>query len=354
MNSRERYLLALNHEEADDRIPRTDSPWGHTVNRWHKEGLPEGESPASYFGYDEIAGFGADCSFQLPHETIEDTDKYTIYKDANGAIRKNFKDHESTPECIDFTIKDRKTWEEYKPKLAWNDSRVNWENGLKGNKAARERGAFVTYNGVFGYDRVQGIVGSQRLLESMLDDPAWVRDMFDTAVDLLIKACEEMISRGFKFDGAFVYDDMGYRNGPLFSPKAYKELEFPAQKRMCDFFKSQNMPVILHTCGGVRPLVPMLIEAGFTCLQPLEVKSGMELVELKTNFGDSLAFMGGIDVRAMAHPDPAVIEEEIKTKIPIAKKNGGYIYHSDHSVPSNVSFEQYSRVIELVKEYGAY
>ena len=56
----------------------------------------------------------------------------------------------------------------------------------------------------------------------------------------------------------------------------------------------------------------------------------------------------------MADPDPRVIEEEIASKIPIAMKGGGYIYHSDHSVPDNVSFEQYSRVIELVREHGKY
>jgi uroporphyrinogen decarboxylase len=80
----------------------------------------------------------------------------------------------------------------------------------------------------------------------------------------------------------------------------------------------------------------------------------MDLPELKREYGDSLAFMGGIDVRAMANPDPRLIEEEISTKIPIAKEGGGYIYHSDHSVPNNVSFQQYCRVIELVKEYGSY
>lgn len=170
MTSRERFLLALNHKEAD-RVPIHDSPWGHTVNRWHSEDLPEDESPASFFGY-EMTGQGADCSFQLPHQVIEETDTYRIYKDANGATRRSFKDHESTPECIDFTIKDRKTWEEYKPKMAWNDSRVDWEDGLKANKAAREKELFVTYNAAFGYDRTQGIVGSQRLLEAMIVESA--------------------------------------------------------------------------------------------------------------------------------------------------------------------------------------
>jgi len=98
----------------------------------------------------------------------------------------------------------------------------------------------------------------------------------------------------------------------------------------------------------------MLIEAGFDCLEPLEVKAGMDLIELKKNFGDWLTFMGGIDVRAMAHLDPAVIEEEIRTKIPVAMKGGGYIFHSDHSVPHNVSFQQYEHTINLVKKYGTY
>ena len=80
----------------------------------------------------------------------------------------------------------------------------------------------------------------------------------------------------------------------------------------------------------------------------------MDVIELKKNFGDKLAFMGGIDVRKMAHPDPDVIEEEIRTKVGITKVGGGYIYHSDHSVPDNISFQQYCRVIELVRQYGTY
>ena len=64
--------------------------------------------------------------------------------------------------------------------------------------------------------------------------------------------------------------------------------------------------------------------------------------------------MGGIDVRAMAHPDPAVTEQEIASNIPVAKQGGGYIYHSDHSVPDNVSFEHYCQVLELVRKHGAY
>ena len=64
--------------------------------------------------------------------------------------------------------------------------------------------------------------------------------------------------------------------------------------------------------------------------------------------------MGSIDVRKMVDPNPNLIEEEIRTKFAVAMCDGAYIYHSDHSVPDNVSFQQYQRAIGLVRKYGQY
>ncbi len=141
-----------------------------------------------------------------------------------------FKDHEATPERLDFTIIDRRAWEEHKPRLAWNEARVDWESGLAWNRAWREQGLFVTFQaGAFGYDLIQRFAGAARILMAMKEDPAWVKDMMDTIADLLIVGVEEMLARGFRFDGAFIANDMGYRNGPFFSPATYRELEMPSQ-----------------------------------------------------------------------------------------------------------------------------
>jgi len=266
-----------------------------------------------------------------------------------------FKGKESVPETIDFTINSRAAWEEHKSRLTWNESRVDWEAGLAANQVYRNKGLFVTYQaGCFGYDFVQRFAGAPTVLKAMIDDPAWVKEMINAVADLITAAVEEMLRRGFQFDGAFIANDMGYRNGTFFSCAMYNAFKFPSQKRLCDFFHSRGMPVILHTDGNVNQFIPLFIEAGFDCLQPLEVKAGTDLVGLKRDYGDRLAFMGGIDARAMADPDPSVIEHEIATKIPVAKQGGGYIYHSDHSVPDNVSFEQYQRALELVKKHGLY
>ena len=78
----------------------------------------------------------------------------------------------------------------------------------------------------------------------------------------------------------------------------------------------------------------------------------MDIFALKCAWGEKLVFEGGIDVRNMS--DGAAIEEEIRTKLPVLKENGGYIFHSDHSVPETVSFADYCRITELVRYYGSY
>lgn len=354
MTSHERITLALNHKEPD-RIPILDGFWGTTIERWKGEGWPQSKPIAEYFEFDKMFGVGVDISFQFPHEKIEETDEYVISRNSWGVVSKNFKGKTSVPIYIDFAVKDRKSWEENKWRLAYNTSRVNFESAKSISNSARQHGAFLNYSGGgLGFDQWQNVVGVTNILIGMMDDPEWVKELYMANVDLHIILVEELTGRGIEFDGSFFTDDLGYVGGPFFSTAIYREQLFPAHKKLCDFLHGKGIKVILHSCGGVRPLVPYFIEAGFDCLNPLEVKSGMNLVELKQNFGEKLAFWGGIDVRAMAHHNPAVIEEEIKTKVTVAKKNGGYIYHSDHSVPDNVSFQQYQRVIELVRKYGAY
>ena len=80
----------------------------------------------------------------------------------------------------------------------------------------------------------------------------------------------------------------------------------------------------------------------------------MDLIELKEEYGEKMSFMGGIDVRLMAQDDAKLLEDEIRTKMQVAKAGGGYIYHSDHSIPKDVGLEQYKRVIDLVRKHGKY
>ncbi len=352
MKASERFGLAIGRREPD-RVPIHDSPWGSTVDRWRAEGLPSGISPADYFGF-ELASFSADTSPQLPVEVLHEDSQYLIERNSFGGIRKNYRDYSSTPMIIDYPCKNRNDWERLKERLRASDYRVDWVSGIQAYQRERSRGRFITYGAAVGYDKIQSYLASEQLLRSIIRDPDWVKDMYLTDARLAIEMCERMIRAGFVFDAAFLFCDLGYRNGLLFSPKHFEEQLHPVFKELCTFFHGKGMPVMLHSCGRVKDLIPYFIEEGIDCLQPLEVKAGMDLIELKNKYGDKISFMGGIDVRLMSMEDPRPLEKEIKDKFEVAKQGGGYIYHSDHSIPKDVSFEQYKRVMELVQKYGKY
>jgi len=352
MTCKERIALTLDHKEAD-RIPMSDTIWETTVSRWRQEGLPEDRSPGDYFGYDVWATVGADISLQLPPETIEDTEDYVISRNSDGAVTKHWKKSTSTPQLIDFSITCREEWEEHKHRAEYNESRVNFDASIASFENGRANGLPVQYFCGIGYDWWQRIVGHINMLIGMKEEPEWIREMFKANADLNITIMEEMMAKGIEFDSAFFWDDLGYKNGTLFSPAMYRELLFPYHKQLCDFCNARGMSVVLHSCGNVKALIPMFIEAGVKCLQPLETKAGMDLFQLKKDYGEHITLMGGIDVRKMALGGKE-LEKEVIEKITFAKKGGGYIYHSDHSVPDNVSFSDYQRVISLVKEYGKY
>jgi len=98
--------------------------------------------------------------------------------------------------------------------------------------------------------------------------------------------------------------------------------------------------------------VPELIKIGLDCLNPVEVKAGMDPVALKQQYGDQLVLHGGIN--AVLYADLEALEAEMRRVIPILKESGGYIFSSDHSVPSSVSLHDFQHVVKLAKELGSY
>ena len=95
-----------------------------------------------------------------------------------------------------------------------------------------------------------------------------------------------------------------------------------------------------------------MIEIEVDALNPLEVKAGMNPIHIKKTIGDDLVLHGGIN--AVLWDKPAEIKEEMARVIPVLKENGGYIFSSDHSVPSSVSLEDFKHIVEYAKELGSY
>lgn len=352
MTGRERVLRALNHQ-VSDRVPIHDCIWPAAIQRWHKEGLPENMPPEDFFNYEIDDSFVPDISPRFPVKVLEQNEKFIIASTPYGGTRKNYRDYSSTPEIIDWAIKTKDDWKNVKKKLAPDITRVDWASGLAKNKESHGKGKFLLFSCGCGYGALQNYMKSEQILAAMAEDPEWIREMITATAELIIVTADLMLKNGFKFDGAFLWNDMGYKNGLLFSPETYKKTHYHADRLLFEYFRSKGMKVILHSDGNVAEIIPTLIELGLDCIQPLEAKAGMDIIALKAKFGDRIALMGGMDVQSMAGCEPAKMEEEIKNRLEAVKKNGGYIYHSDHSVPANVPFRQYCKIMELVKKHGA-
>jgi uroporphyrinogen decarboxylase len=156
-------------------------------------------------------------------------------------------------------------------------------------------------------------------------------------------------------DGFFLYEDFGFCNGLFCSPQTMKELVFPYERALVSFFKDYGLPVILHSCGDVRKAVPQIIEAGFDCLQPMEAKAGCNVLDIAKTYGNKLAYMGNIDVVQLSTNDPAKVRDEIVPKLTELKKMRiPYFFHSDHSLPPDISFATYQYALQLFRDNRSY
>lgn len=350
LTSHERMLRVYAHEPPD-RVPLRDAPWGTTIARWRREGLPAHVGVGELFGFEKVAGFGVDNSPRYPTRVVDDTPSYTTSTTPWGTTLRNWKHTTSTPEFIDFKIVDRESWADARERMTASEDRVDWASLERHHAGWRASGCWIEAGGWFSYDAFASwIVGTERMLIAMVEDPDWCRDMFEHATDVNLKLLSMAWDRGYHFDCLSFADDLGHRNGLFFSPGTYRSVVKPIHRRICDWAHDRGAKVMLHSCGNVTALLPDLIDAGIDGLNPLEQKAGMDVLAIKREFGDRLVLQGGIDVRAMSQADK--IEEEIRTKVTAAKESGGYVYHSDHSVPDDVSFSDYCRVIALVKHYG--
>ena len=367
LTHRERIQRLIAHQEPD-RIGLWDGYWEDTLLRWHREGLPGDATPQSALDFDFDILF-MDASLRLPERLVEDTPEYTIREDKHGFTAKQWKGKAGALGYLSHAVNTWDEWRQLRPRLAvdvggsarigpvsyfepftaypsWADLRTLYD-------ALRARQRFVLLHVYGPFEATWRKHGFETALMNLALEPLLVQDMFEAHTDLVIATLEQARSCGIVPDGLFLVEDLGINTGPMFAPRQYEKLLFPAHQRLGDYLHQAAITYFIHSDGDVRKLIPRLIEAGIEVLQPMEAKIGLDVRRLKQDYGRDLTFMGNIDATRMAC-DPALVEAEIRDKITAARQGGGYIYHSDHSVPPDVSWDRYQWIIERVKYYGTY
>lgn len=341
-----------------DRIGLFEHFWGDTMKKWQAQGhVSPSEDQASHFGFDmgSCGNHNMVADLDYVPETIEETAETRLVRDGNGALLRRHKLHDATPEHVDFAVKNRAAWEELiKPKLKPERRRINFESYRKAKEQNARAQRFFFWGGVNVFELLHPVCGHEHMLIGMAEDPDWVREMADTYAEVQIALLETLFAEAGKPDGVWYYEDMGFKQRPFMSPAMYRELIMPAHKRTIAFCHAQGLPVVMHSCGFVEPLLPHMVEAGIDCLQVIEVKAGMDPLRIKKNFGDRLSLCGGMDARNLVANDRDAIARELAEKIPVLKQNYGYILHSDHSIPENCEYETYRFFVDEGLRLGRY
>ena len=364
-----RMNMALSHQEPD-RVPLSDFFWGSFTKQWRKElDLPPDANPIYYYDIDWLATVPNMDPWIRPFETLEENQQEVVVKTGFGAIIRKKLDS-PMPEMAQWEIDEFEKLEKCEFDDP-NDRRRYYEGGdnqIAGIGDGFERNSppwidtvkslhpdFAVYGSIIEVSEcLTRLVGQQNALLWMGLYPERMGKVINRIGEFYLECAKaEMEAGGDWLDGFVVWGDVAYKPGLFFSPDYWREYFKPWVKAIVDEAHKRDLPVIYHGCGCTKAIFEDYIEIGVDGYNPLEVKAGMDAVELRKQYGHRMAFVGNSDMRVWEHGTMEEVKREVLYRLNAAK-GGGYIFQSDHSVASDVPAKTYDYIAKLVRKYGQY
>jgi uroporphyrinogen decarboxylase len=306
LNSRERVWAALHHDQPD-RVPRFEI--------WIDAFLDElgGGDPVRVY-----VDQGQDC-VMLPSINPPGSNAWRNGVDEFGRVWQN-------GFYVSGSIDTPADLERYTPPLSYVERLFDTA------RAATVRAQYPDHCLIYGthigpFTAAYMAMGLERFFVRIMDDPAFVHRLLENRTEWCIaqyrKACHlgaEVLVLG---------DDVAFRDGPMISPRMCQEFIFPYHRRIVE---ALPVPVIWHSDGDTRPLLPMAIEAGFVGVHGLEPAAGIDLAEVKREYGRDLVLVGNLDVTVLAGRDLAAVRREVDRCMAQGATGGGYMFASCNSI----------------------
>lgn len=214
------------------------------------------------------------------------------------------------------------------------------------------------------------------LREPMFGLPSWLRGNTNYYMDLLMneefsdalhekilnyykKLLDFIMERiGYGIDIVKFADDMGTQNSLLLSPEVYRERVKPYQQQLYSYVHEKyHKKILLHSCGAIRPLLNDLIEIGVDAINPVQISAkGMDPAELKAEFGDRITFWGGgVDTQQVLNSgSPEDVRKSVEMNLKTFKPGGGYVFAQVHNILPTVPTENILAMYETYQKFADY
>jgi hypothetical protein len=195
-------------------------------------------------------------------------------------------------------------------------------------------------------------IGLEDFCLLLYDDRPFVEEL----LDLILEDNLRIISALLKYDFSFFHigDDLGYKAGLIFPPDLLREIWLPRLRRTVQPILDRGIPVTFHSDGMINEAIPMVIDLGFSSLNPIE-PYGMDIFDIKQRFGAKLCLVGNIDVAGeLAFGNPDQVEEDVREHLATLASGGGYVCATSHSVIDVIPPANFRALVSAVHRFGRY
>lgn len=195
-------------------------------------------------------------------------------------------------------------------------------------------------------------------LVDLFVDPVNASALLDKLLEIFIPRLEKKVRLlGDHVDVIRFGDDLGMTTGPLIDTETFRKFLKPLYREICDCVKKDSdMKIFFHSCGGIRPLIPDLIDAGFDILNPVQTNcDGMDAAGLKREFGKDITFWGGgVDTSSvLPSGTPEQVRKDVLERCEILGRDGGFIFAPVHNIVAGVPPENVIAAYDAVKEFNS-
>jgi uroporphyrinogen decarboxylase len=358
-------------QREPDRVPIGDSFWSSFVARWRLElGLPAGADPTRYYDLDWVVTVPNVDPHIRPFEVLkEDAAEVVLRTGFDAVIQKRL--DLPMPAYLAFETNSLEKMAAFRFDDPWDERRYlkGGDNQIAGVGDTLVRNSppwldgvreqypdFPVYGAVCeGYELLWRIIGSEHALLWMGLYPSEVARFVERINSYNLELLRAQIAAaGDLLAGIVIYGDVAYRKDMLFAPGYWRQVFQPGVKALVEECHAHGLPALYHGCGNARRIFADLIALGIDAYNPLEAKAGLDVVDLRREYGHGIfAFWGNMDVMEWARCDSQELRAIVLRKLNAAK-GGGYLFGSDHSVAGSIPAASYDTVIRLVRALGRY
>jgi uroporphyrinogen decarboxylase len=242
------------------------------------------------------------------------------------------------------------------PLVAGPDGARRLAEGARALRARTDRAILGLFGGNL-MENGQFLYRIDKFLMLLAGNPERAHTFLDRLVEIHLANLETYLAAvGPSIDVIVFGDDLGMQNGPQISPRMYREFFMPRHARMWRRAKElADVKVMLHCCGGVRPLLPDLIEAGLDAINPVQIScAGMDAQGLKNDFGGKLTLWGGgCDTRfILSQTTPDEIARHVAQQVAILNPGGGFVFQQVHNILADVPPQNIIAMFDAVQGNG--